>query len=203
MDQAYFDAMHPLPFAVPQPIPNYDLIGIPLGPDLGSTHPAQPLRFKVDARSPLLQSAYLHADTNFDHRIFMLLVPGFGFFLQMDYQLEEAFLAPHADFRDLTCAFPKLLHPDEDSASPASGNNPNTGRLFIADSMEGSTATGFIYIAKSDAHLNKFRTDQGFCLEDNAVAYEYNHGKNRAGKDRITSYIVGTGMDALVSYPHQ
>ena len=53
LDQAYFDAMHPLPFADPQPLANFDLIGIPLGHDLGATHPAQPLRFKNDARSPL------------------------------------------------------------------------------------------------------------------------------------------------------
>ena len=128
----------------------------------------------------------------------MLLVPGFGFFPQMDPQLEEAFFAPHHDFNSHVRVLPKLLHPDEAAASNSDSKHKDISRLFIADSKEGNTATGFVYVARSDAHLNRFRTDQGFQLEDTSVTYQYNHGKNRAGKERTTNYIIGTGMDALL-----
>ena len=71
------------------------------------------------------------------------------------------------------------LHPDEATAFHGEADYSNLRRLFIADSKEGNTATGMVYVAKSDAHLNGFMADQGFREGDTTIAYEYNHGKNR------------------------
>ena len=53
-------------------------------------------------------------------------------------------------------------------------------------------------MAKSDAHLNRFIAEHQIPSGQHSEHYSFNHGVNRAGKERITNYIVGTGMDALV-----
>ena len=126
----------------------------------------------------------------------MLLVPGFGFFPQMDLNLEEAFFAPHLDFLDLVRVLPKLLHPDEEKLIHEERNYSNIHRLFIADSKEGNTSTGQVFVAKSDAHLNRFRSDHKIPEGQASETYSFNHGITRSGKERTTNYIVGTGMDA-------
>ena len=116
----------------------------------------------------------------------------------MDLQLEQAFLAPHPNLSDLTRVLPKLLHPEEQQFAQGELNYSNFNRVFIADSKEGNTATGLVYVAKSDAHLNRFLAEHQIPSGQHSEHYSFNHGVNRAGKERITNYIVGTGMDALV-----